>query len=256
MAADWLADAVIYEIYPQSFADSDGDGVGDLRGVIDRLDHIASLGVDTVWFNPCFASPFVDAGYDVSDYLTDRAPLRHQRRPRRAGGRGPRARHPRAARPGGRAHLDRAPVVPARAARRRSRPRGRPLHLVRGAAGVDVARGPARHARLGALAGPAAGLVPAELLRRAARAELRLDAGARRRALARRRRRPRPAAQPADAAGRDRLLAQPRASPASGSTWPSRWSRTTGTRRPGRARRPRCGARSGRGSTRPTPTPC
>ena len=65
----WLEDAVLYEVYPQSFADSDGDGIGDLRGVIDRLDHIASLGVDAIWFNPCFASPFVDAGYDVSDYL-------------------------------------------------------------------------------------------------------------------------------------------------------------------------------------------
>jgi glycosidase len=69
MSAGWLDDAVLYEIYPQSFADSDGDGVGDLRGVIDHLDHIASLGVDAIWFNPCFASPFVDAGYDVSDYL-------------------------------------------------------------------------------------------------------------------------------------------------------------------------------------------
>ncbi|MCM4080261.1 alpha-amylase family glycosyl hydrolase [Paractinoplanes hotanensis] len=70
MGREWLADAVMYEIYPQSFADSDGDGVGDLRGVIDKLDHIASLGIDVIWFNPCFASPFVDAGYDVSDYLT------------------------------------------------------------------------------------------------------------------------------------------------------------------------------------------
>jgi glycosidase len=69
MGSDWLHDAVMYEVYPQSFADSNGDGIGDLRGVIERLDHIASLGVDTLWFNPCFASPFVDAGYDVSDYL-------------------------------------------------------------------------------------------------------------------------------------------------------------------------------------------
>jgi glycosidase len=65
----WLSDAVFYEIYPQSFADSDGDGVGDLPGALARLDHLARLGVDAVWFNPCFASPFGDAGYDVSDYL-------------------------------------------------------------------------------------------------------------------------------------------------------------------------------------------
>ena len=70
MSGDWLADAVLYEIYPQSFADANGDGIGDLRGVIDHLDHIASLGVDVIWFNPCFVSPFVDAGYDVADYLT------------------------------------------------------------------------------------------------------------------------------------------------------------------------------------------
>ncbi len=70
MGTDWLTDAVIYEIYPQSFADSNGDGIGDLRGVIDRLDYIASLGVDAIWFNPCFASPFRDAGYDVADYVS------------------------------------------------------------------------------------------------------------------------------------------------------------------------------------------
>ncbi len=67
---DWLGRAVIYEIYPQSFADSNGDGIGDLPGALGHLDHLVWLGVDTVWFNPCFASPFVDAGYDVSDYLT------------------------------------------------------------------------------------------------------------------------------------------------------------------------------------------
>jgi glycosidase len=66
----WLRDAVFYEIYPQSFADSDGDGIGDLPGALAHLDHLAWLGVDAVWFNPCFSSPFRDAGYDVSDFLT------------------------------------------------------------------------------------------------------------------------------------------------------------------------------------------
>lgn len=68
-ARPWLEDAVFYEIYPQSFADSNGDGIVDLPGVIAHLDHLAWLGVNTIWFNPCFASPFRDAGYDVSDYL-------------------------------------------------------------------------------------------------------------------------------------------------------------------------------------------
>jgi glycosidase len=65
----WLNDAILYEIYPQSFADANADGVGDLAGVLERLDYLEWLGVNTIWFNPCFASPFRDAGYDVSDYL-------------------------------------------------------------------------------------------------------------------------------------------------------------------------------------------
>lgn len=65
----WLADAVLYQIYPQSFADSNGDGIGDFAGITARLPYLEWLGVTTIWLNPCFASPFRDAGYDVSDYL-------------------------------------------------------------------------------------------------------------------------------------------------------------------------------------------
>ena len=65
---NWWKEAVIYQIYPRSYADSDGDGVGDLRGIIQHLDYIQSLGVDVVWLNPIFPSPNDDNGYDVSDY--------------------------------------------------------------------------------------------------------------------------------------------------------------------------------------------
>ncbi|MBR4710821.1 MAG: glycosylase [Clostridia bacterium] len=64
----WLDKAVFYQIYPQSFKDSDGDGIGDLRGIIEKLDYIRELGCTALWLNPCFESPFLDAGYDVSDY--------------------------------------------------------------------------------------------------------------------------------------------------------------------------------------------
>jgi glycosidase len=64
----WLNNAVFYQIYPQTFSDSDGDGIGDLQGIINKLDYVKSLGVDAIWLNPFFESPFRDAGYDVSDY--------------------------------------------------------------------------------------------------------------------------------------------------------------------------------------------
>jgi alpha-glucosidase len=65
----WWREGVLYQIYPRSFADSDGDGVGDLRGIAQRLDHLRWLGVDGVWLSPTFPSPNADWGYDVADYL-------------------------------------------------------------------------------------------------------------------------------------------------------------------------------------------
>ncbi|MCI5060562.1 MAG: alpha-glucosidase family protein [Alphaproteobacteria bacterium] len=65
---DWWKGAVFYQIYPRSFMDSGGDGVGDLKGATEKLDHIAKLGVDAIWLSPVFKSPMKDAGYDVSDY--------------------------------------------------------------------------------------------------------------------------------------------------------------------------------------------
>ncbi|KOU62318.1 glycoside hydrolase family 13 protein [Streptomyces sp. IGB124] len=67
-SGDWWRDAVIYQVYVRSFADSDGDGIGDLRGVRSRLPHLARLGVDAVWLTPFYVSPQADGGYDVADY--------------------------------------------------------------------------------------------------------------------------------------------------------------------------------------------
>src|ERR1700730_904464 len=64
----WSRDAVIYEVYVRSLADSDGDGIGDLRGITARLDHLVDLGVDAIWLTPFYPSPMTDGGYDVSDY--------------------------------------------------------------------------------------------------------------------------------------------------------------------------------------------
>jgi alpha-glucosidase len=67
-AEPWWRGAAIYQIYPRSFCDSDGDGIGDLKGITSRLDHVAGLGVDAVWVSPFFTSPMKDFGYDVADY--------------------------------------------------------------------------------------------------------------------------------------------------------------------------------------------
>ncbi len=65
---EWLKDAVFYEIYPQTFCDSNGDGIGDINGIISKLDYVKSLGCNAIWLNPVYDSPFMDAGYDVRDY--------------------------------------------------------------------------------------------------------------------------------------------------------------------------------------------
>ncbi|MCI5668290.1 MAG: alpha-amylase family glycosyl hydrolase [Oscillospiraceae bacterium] len=67
---EWLDNAVFYEIYPQSFNDTNADGIGDLNGITEKLDYIRELGCNAIWINPCFKSPFGDAGYDVEDYYT------------------------------------------------------------------------------------------------------------------------------------------------------------------------------------------
>ena len=66
----WHNDAVVYEIYPQSFYDSNGDGIGDLQGVIEKLDYIAGMGFTAIWLNPINSSSFRDAGYDVTDFYS------------------------------------------------------------------------------------------------------------------------------------------------------------------------------------------
>ena len=64
----WWANAVVYQIYPRSFQDTNGDGIGDLKGITGRLDYLADLGVDVLWLSPVFKSPQDDNGYDISDY--------------------------------------------------------------------------------------------------------------------------------------------------------------------------------------------
>ena len=68
MEKKWWHDKVAYQIYPKSFLDTNGDGIGDLRGIISKLDYLKELGIDIIWLSPIYKSPFVDQGYDISDY--------------------------------------------------------------------------------------------------------------------------------------------------------------------------------------------
>src|SRR3970282_1790220 len=68
MKRKWWKESVVYQIYPRSFLDSNGDGIGDLRGILARLDYLSVLGVDVVWLCPVYKTPDDDNGYDISDY--------------------------------------------------------------------------------------------------------------------------------------------------------------------------------------------
>ena len=68
MKRTWWHDKVAYQIYPKSFYDTNDDGIGDIRGIIEKLDYLKMLGIDIIWVSPIYQSPFVDQGYDISDY--------------------------------------------------------------------------------------------------------------------------------------------------------------------------------------------
>ena len=68
MRKTWWKECVVYQIYPRSFCDSNGDGIGDLNGITEKLDYLKELGVDVVWLSPVYRSPMDDNGYDISDY--------------------------------------------------------------------------------------------------------------------------------------------------------------------------------------------
>ena len=76
---DWWKNAVIYEVYPRSFQDTNGDGIGDLNGITERLDYLKDLGVDAIWLTPVYPSPHVDFGYDISELQEHRSAVRHAR---------------------------------------------------------------------------------------------------------------------------------------------------------------------------------
>ena len=105
----------------RGFVDGNGDGTGDLRGLIERLDYLQWLGIDCLWLLPFYPSPLRDGGYDISDYYRDPPGLRHDGRLRGVRRRGPPARHPRDRRPRDEPHLERPPLVPGPARIRRRR---------------------------------------------------------------------------------------------------------------------------------------
>ena len=151
----WWRSAAIYQVYPRSFADGDGDGTGDLLGVLDRLPYLRDLGVDAIWFTPWYPSPMADGGYDVADYRAidpafgDLAPGRGGDRDRGPAG------HPHHRRRRPEPHLGPAPLVPAGAGRRAGLARAAavlvpPRHAARTASCRPTAGSPTSAARPGA----------------------------------------------------------------------------------------------------------
>ena len=120
----WWKAGVLYQIYPRSFADSNADGVGDIPGIIEHLDHLAWLGVDGIWLSPVTVSPNADWGYDVSDFCAIAPEFGTLRRLRPAGRRGRGAGHPRPHGHRAQPHQRAAPVVRRLRARRARRPTG------------------------------------------------------------------------------------------------------------------------------------
>ena len=168
----WWRDAVVYQVYPRSFQDSDGDGEGDLRRHRRRASHIAALGADALWLSPIYPSPMADGGYDVADYtgVDPRFGTLDDADALVAAAHEPRA--ARAARRRAVPHVDRAPVVPRapRALRRGPTATGRRTTGARRSAG-----------RPGRATRDSGALVPALVLSRAARPRLAQPDGRRRR---------------------------------------------------------------------------
>ena len=73
MKKNWWQKSVVYQIYPKSFKDSNGDGIGDINGITEKLEYLKKLGIDVIWLSPIYESPDVDNGYDISDYRKIRA---------------------------------------------------------------------------------------------------------------------------------------------------------------------------------------
>lgn len=129
----WWQTAVFYQIYPRSFADGNGDGIGDFVGMIDRLDYLRDLGVGALWLSPHYPSPNADCGYDISDYTNVAAEYGNPRRFPALPGRRARTRDARPARSCSQPHLGRAPVVQGIALPPRQ-PEARLVYLVRSGA--------------------------------------------------------------------------------------------------------------------------